>query len=260
METTRILWSGLTGKVGRAAMGASKAREDVEIVSGICRTRMNDVAAIRNTSFEGVKWFRYSDLDFSRLWQFRDIDVIVDFSHPEHYGEMVTLAVMLNKPLVFGTSGLDAMQLMELEHYCYAVPIFYDPDCRFRLRAFIERAAKFAQNHGDLCLDEKLYVGKGAPDQVSKLIAEKIHQETGKSIKASSSELFRHDTKLCEWVMSGSDALGPHKIRCEMQEFSDLACDVLEIAKVMATKPAKTDTFYDLDQIWDDLPHDDSPK
>lgn len=257
MKTTRILWSGLTGKVGRAALKASRERDDIKIVSGVCRTRMNDIAAINDVSFKGVKWFRYNDLDFSKLWQFRDIDVIVDFSHPEHYGEMVTLAVMLNKPLVFGTSGLDAMQLMELEHYCYAVPIFYDPDCRFRLRAFIGRAAKFAQNHGDLCLDEKLYVGKGAPDQVSKLIAKRVHRETEKSIKVSSSELFRHDTKLCEWVMSGSDALGPHKIRYKMREFSDLACDVLGIAKVMATKPAKTDTSYDLDQIWDELPHDD---
>lgn len=55
-------------------------------------------------------------------------------------------------------------------------------------------------------------------------------------------------------VASGQDDVKIISGICRTVGFGELAHDVLEIAKVMTTKPVKKDgTFYDLDELWDNL-------
>lgn len=251
METTRILWSGLTGRTGREAIRIMRERDDVKIVSGICRMKMSGIAAINDLSLEGIKWFQYRDLSFSfgTFANFRDIDVIVDFSRPEHLAEMVTLAVMLDKPLVVGTSISNVLQLMELEHYASAIPIFRGGSFRFKVKKFIDEAVELAMaTPGNLTLYENFYEGKSLPSETSKVMRKRVQDATGKIIGVHSSATLDKTNLPCDWRIGD--------LHCRTVGFGELAHDVLEIAKVMAKKPVKKNgTFYDLDEIWEDLPH-----
>ncbi len=60
MKTTRILWSGLTGKTGRAAMKQMVKIPDVEIVAGLKRNTSDiDYYRLRDEVPEGMDWFNY---------------------------------------------------------------------------------------------------------------------------------------------------------------------------------------------------------
>lgn len=254
METTRILWSGLTGRTGREAIEIARTRNDIEIVSGISRTMMKNVARIGDVSLEGIKWFQYHELGFpfNRL---RDVDVIVDFSRPQQLGTVITLAVMLNKPLIIGTSGLTDLQLADLRHYCYAIPIFRGGNFRFEVKRFIDEAVNIAQSFGgDIDLYEEFYTGKRIPSETSKVMQRRIFEATGKMVRVHSSATLPKERLPCNWRISWG--LGSqNNLCCSTLGFGDLAHDVLEIAKVMAKKPTRQEGFYDLDEIWNDLPH-----
>ena len=61
----RILWSGITGRVGKLAIEALKDNDDVLIVAGVCRNDCN--------------YYNYDQLDDIK----EEYDVIVDFSHSD---------------------------------------------------------------------------------------------------------------------------------------------------------------------------------
>lgn len=69
MNTTRILWSGLTGRTGREAIVAARSMPDVRIVAGMKRNVTGaDGCHPCGELFEGVvKWHYYSWLSEHRV-------------------------------------------------------------------------------------------------------------------------------------------------------------------------------------------------
>jgi len=158
---TRILWSGLTKPLGLQAIKAAQGRDDIEIAYGVSDTRMDAVSPIgrvtndgmmmsgtyhtkktalevaTGTSLEGIEWAEYQDLTFP-YDRFQDVDVVVDFSSPDKLGPVLTAAIMLNKPLVIGTSGFSEFQDKELSFYAPKIPIFREVDCRFEVKDTVD--------------------------------------------------------------------------------------------------------------------------
>jgi len=257
-EAIKILWSGLTGRTGRQALRISRERDDVKIVAGVSRAPMYNFVAINDLSIKGIKWFQYDELTFpfNRL---RDIDVIVDFSHPQQLGPILTLAVMLNKPLVIGTSGLTLIQLEDLRHYTYAIPIFRGGNFYFKVKKFIDGAVELAQTQsGNLTLYENFYKGKAIPSEVSEVIKQRIFDVTGKKIGVYSAATFGKNGLICDWKICPK-AAPERALHCRTYGPENLAPDVLEICKVMAHKPTQNGRFYDLDEIWEDIPQEVRP-
>ena len=62
METTKILWSGLTGRTGFEAIKVAREMPDVDIVMGMTRRDMDGILAVNGEKFDGVDWLKY-DLD-----------------------------------------------------------------------------------------------------------------------------------------------------------------------------------------------------
>lgn len=257
MATTKILLSGATGRTGREIIRQEAFVDDVKIAAGICRTKMTEIAAIGTTPVDHVKWFRYQDLglSFSMLHDFDDMDVLVDFSHRQHLAEITLLAVLLNKPLVVGTSTLSDTQVMELEHYSSAIPIFRGGNFRFGVKEFADQAVQFAREHDSLVLMEQHWQGQRLPSEAAVMIGRRIAVEAGKTIQIVNGAPYAADSLINEWILFGDD--DPEvKLSYKTFGFDLLARNVLEIAKVMAKKPVKkSGGFYSLDEIWDDLPH-----
>ena len=251
METTRILWSGLTGRVGFEAVKAAQDMTDADIVMGLSRRDMSDIIDINGEKFEGVNWAKYETGMFGlyglvELTKQAEIDAIIDFSHPDVFDKVLELAIRTNKPLISGTSGLSKRQMASLYDAANLIPIFRGCNFRFKVKKFIDEAVKLAiTTPGSLTLYENFYKGKSLPSETSKVIQRRIIEATGKNIGVSSSATLDKTDLPCDWRIGD--------LHCRTVGFDELAHDVLEIAKVMTKKPVKKGELYDLDELWDDL-------
>lgn len=259
MKTTRILWSGLTGRTGREAMKQLKKVTDTEIVIGMKRSVSGaDDLYLHGETFEGVKWMSY-DIGMLgigglvHLTKSADVNIIVDFSHPDVFGNVLELAIRTGEPLISGTSGLSDRQMASLYNATNRIPIFRGGNFRFKVKTFIDEAVKAAMlTNGSLTLHENFYIGKSLPSETSKVIQRRIGEATGKLVEVHSEANLPQEELPCRWWLDLGTELR-NSLRCDTVGFNELAEDVLRIAKVMAQKPVRPGRFYDLDEIWDDL-------
>lgn len=257
MEVTKILWSGLTGRTGFEAVKEARNMLDVDIVLGVSRRNMDSVIDIDGEKFEGVKWLSY-DMDI--LWgnglleavKKADIDVIVDFSHPDVFEKIVELAVRANVPLISGTSGLTDRQMAMLYDATNRIPVFRGGNFRFKVKKFIDEAVKIAKIHDGLVLCEEHWSGQPLPTEAAKELHRRVLSATGKDVQITNGAPFGAETLINQWTLYYDDS-PDHNVVCRVSGFDELAEDILRIAKVMAKKPVKKGEFYDLDEIWDDL-------
>lgn len=252
METTRILWSGLTGKTGREALKQAANVPGVEIVAGLTRqTFETNDSPLRDVVFTNVGWLNYETNLVKLAVQARqaEVDVVVDFSHPDALERVLDLAVLLNKPLIIGTAGLSDVQLTWIKsYYCYAIPIYRGGNFLFKVKDFLDQAVALATSTDDnLTLYENFYEGKKLPSEVSKVLQQRIQEATGKTIGVFSSATLDRASLACDWRIGD--------LHCHTVGFGELTRNILEIAKVMTKKSIREDGPYDLDAIWNDLVH-----
>ena len=259
-EITRIVWSGLTGRVGQEALSLTKKDLGVAIVGAIRRQLVAGIdyeSALGfdlRTGFNG-KWYRYCDLNRPFRPQPQDYDIIVDFSHPDAFNQVLELAVRTHVPLISGTSGLSDRQIAMLYDATNQIPVFRGGNFRFKVKKFIDKAVELAKGQtGNFTLYENFYEGKKLPSETSKVIQRKIYEATGKTISVYSEANLSKNNLPCDWRIDLGTELR-NNLHCHTEGFGELAHDVLEIAKVMVNMPVKKGEFYDLDSIWDALPH-----
>lgn len=264
-EPVKILWSGLTGRIGREAMNLLWKVAGVEVVAGLKRkvTGADDCLLYGE---KNVEWMSYrTDVcglyGLANLAQRAGVDVIVDFSHPDVFDKVLDVAIRAEMPLVSGTSGLSDWQMARLYDATLRIPVFRGGNFRFKVKKFIDEAVELARNtNGILTLYENFYRGKRLPSETSKVVQKRIAEATEKMVEVKSWDTFDKDSLICDWRLIAHHPMVPPNItqgdiHCRTIGFDELAHDVLEIAKVMAVKPVKKGEFYDLDEIWDELPH-----
>lgn len=250
MKTTKILWSGLTGRTGQEAIKQLAKIPDVDIIAGLKRN-VSGADDVRLSGEKNIDWFDYKTgmcglYGLARLTERAEIDVIVDFSHPDAFDRVLELAIRTGKPLISGTSGLSDRQMAALHDATNYIPVFRGGNFRFKVKKFIDEAVKLAMaTPGNLTLYENFYEGKSLPSETSKVIQRRIREATGKNIGVYSSATLDKTNLVCDWKIGD--------LRCRTVGFDELAHDVLEITKVMAKKPVKKGELYDLDELWDDL-------
>lgn len=275
-ETTRILWSGLTGRTGRKAISIAAEMTDVDIVAGISRTEFAYVDAVMKVlsnktetmrastrfAMQGLKWYQYAALSGPLNGQPKDFDVIVDFSNAEVFNEVVSFAVRTGKPLISGTSELTGRQMAMLYDATQCIPVFRSGNFRFKVKKFIDEAVELSQRYishsdvetnGPLWLFESQFNDFQDPNPMTQELIMAVYQKTGMVIEENINRHLDKDWILSEWHL-GEPGNGKPILNCSVSGFDGLAHDVLEIAKVMKAKPLKKGEFYNLDEIWDDIP------
>lgn len=245
-EPIRILWSGLTGKTGRAALKIARERPDVEIVAGLTRRDEAELASLNidGETFDGINWCQYdeSSLLVTDLGPF---DVVVDFSHAQQLELVAGYASMVGKPLISGTAGLATAHLEALRQRTSYIPIFRGGNFQFAVKSFIDDAVAYGIDHPDEILIEAFFGGKIVPSETFQVIQRRIYEATGQTIGVQSSTPFARTSLVCDWRFGS--------LHCRTVGFENLANNILDIAKVMVTKPLAAGQFYDLDQLWPDL-------
>lgn len=267
-ELTRICWSGLTGRTGREAISQLKKVDNVEIVSGISRfdhgsmgglQKIEDVESCADglyvtgsVDFSGIeRWYCYDGIANPLKELSQNFNILVDFSSADVFDRVLDLAVRTHVPLISGTSRLSNRQMARLYDATNSIPIFRGGNFRFKVKKFIDEVVELAMEGGDFVLNEKFYAGKSLPSETSRVIQRRIMEATGKHLDVFSNTPYAQDSLICEWIFTTENG----ELSCKTEGFDELAHDVLEIAKVMIRKPVRPGKFYDLDEIWDELPH-----
>lgn len=264
MEITRILWSGLSGRIGQEAMEQLKKVTGVEIVAGLKReTSGADDINLGGGIYENVKWLSYKtgiDGLFGLVKQakYTEANVIVDFSHPDVFEKVVELAIRLGVPLISGTSGLSDRQIAMLYDATNQIPVFRGGNFRFKVKKFMDECVKVA-----ICEAGSLYLyANSSPNvtireiaETSNTIYQRVKKMTGRQVCAIPADYFPERDNTIDWELRIQKSRLESVVgaSCRVIGFDELAYDVLAIAKVMAKKQVKKGEFYDLDELWDDL-------
>ena len=249
MEKVRVLWSGLTGRTGREAISEVRKMDDIEIVGGI--TRRLTGAMDFDLGVGCSKWYCYDDIANPLKARPEGFDVIVDFSHPDCFEQVVELAVRTHVPLISGTSGLSNRQMAMLYDAASRIPVFRGGNFRFKVKKFIDEAVAKMQN-GHFTLYENFYEGKSLPSETSKGIQRRFSEEVGKTIEVYSLANLPKKGLPCDWRIDLGTELR-NNLHCHTEGFAELAHDVLRIAAIMPKIPRSPGHLWSLDEIWDGL-------
>lgn len=216
----KILWSGIMGRTGMEALKATKQCDFAIIVAGVCQN--------------SDKYYKYDELSSIK----EEFDIIIDFSHKDSFDKVLAFALSSKKPLISGTSGLSDKQLKFLEDAAKIIPIFRGGNFRFEVKKFIDEVVEYSKNCNEqMELIETHYKTKKVPSETAKVIAKRILNETGKTIKIKS--VLKYNKLINDWKVNN--------LHCRVCGFGQLGKDVLTIAAMMIDKAPQG--LYDLDRL-----------
>lgn len=159
---TKIILSGCLGRMGKAITEIVEYTQDAEIVCGF------DVAKGERSY---PVYSDYADVDV-------DADVIIDFSHPSNFENILNFAKAKNLPIVVATTGLTAEQKAELKAAADEIPVFFSANMSLGINLLIrlaKMATKVLEKDFDIEIIEKHHNKKlDAPSGTALAIADAI--------------------------------------------------------------------------------------
>ena len=271
MEIVRILLGGAIGEIGREIVKQVKNVDGIEIAAGVNRVKEGGVKVMQSDAdglypvqkydFESVeKWYTYRDIIDPIKCPSKDFDAFVDFSNVTFFDEVLDVAVRTHVPLISGTSGLSNYQMRKLYDATDCIPVFRGGIFHFGTKRFIDAAVEFVREHeGQIDLYESFYTGYPSPSEASKVLERKIFEATRRRVNVHSTGGYSSGNWIFNWELQihkqiSATNVEQHKLQHRVIGIEELAHDVLEIVKVMARKSTRRGEFYDLDEIWDDIP------
>ena len=146
MTDTRIAVVGCAGRVGRMLVADVIAAEGCALAGGTVRAGAaqlgQDLGELAGLGRIGVT----ATDDPEPL--LRDCDVAIDFTNPETTHAIVTLAATLGKPLVIGTTGLQAPQEAALREAASRVAIVWAANTSLGINLLLGLVEQAAQRLG----------------------------------------------------------------------------------------------------------------
>ena len=159
---TKILLSGCMGRMGKTITHIVSETENAEIVCGVDLLAGDCGYPVYN-AFSAVK---------------EDVDVIIDFSHPSVFSDLLAYAKEKNLPVIFATTGLSAEQKAEMTAAANDIPVFFSANMSLGINLLIrlaKQAAVILEDKFDIEIIEKHHNRKlDAPSGTALAIADAI--------------------------------------------------------------------------------------
>ena len=161
----KIILNGCNGKMGQVITKLSKQNPEVEIVAGIdvSDSIKNDYPVFRNIELCDA-----------------DGDVIIDFSNPAAFDDLLKFATRKKIPLLVATTGLSESQKTMLQEAANIIPVFYSANMSIGINLVIDlikKAAKILDGYFDIEIIEKHHNQKiDAPSGTALALADAINE------------------------------------------------------------------------------------
>ena len=162
MKQTRILFSGISGRMGKATRAAAEASEEYKIVAGI------DIAP----SVDTIPIFVSPDEVNV------EVDAIIDFSHHSATPKLLEFAIARKIPVVVCTTGHTDEETALIKAAAEKIPVFFSRNMSVGINLLIElakTAAKVLGQDYDIEIIEKHHNKKlDAPSGTALMIADEV--------------------------------------------------------------------------------------
>ncbi len=161
----KIFLNGCNGKMGQVIVNLVDTNSEVTIVSGA------DVVANKQNDFPVFTSITKNNIE---------TDVVIDFSNPSAFNDVLTYCQSSKTALVMATTGLKDEQLDELQQASLTIPIFFSANMSIGvnlLMSLCKQAASFLETSFDIEIIEKHHNQKiDAPSGTALAIADSINQ------------------------------------------------------------------------------------
>lgn len=169
----KAIINGCNGAMGQVLTKIIDEMEDIDIVAGIDK----NIDAHKNN---------YPVYDHICSYEGK-ADVVIDFSNPGCFEEVLEYGVNKTTPLVIATTGLTPENLMSLEEASKSIPIFHSYNTSLGVNvlvSLVKKAAAILSESFDIEIIEKHHNKKvDAPSGTAYMIANAINEELNNSMK-----------------------------------------------------------------------------
>lgn len=200
----KILLNGAAGKMGKVVEEFVKTQSDCQIVAGVdINTKVADYPVYK--SFDDVK---------------ECIDVIIDFSVPAAFDQMLKYAVKTHTAAVIATTGLSDSQIAALKDASNITPIFFTANMSIGVNlisALAKQAAKLLYGSFDIEIVEahhrrKLDAPSGTALMLANDIAKGLSEEQIFVFDRSSRRESRPKNEIGISAIRGGTIVGEHEV------------------------------------------------
>jgi 4-hydroxy-tetrahydrodipicolinate reductase len=160
----RVLMSGCNGKMGQVITRLANESDQLRIVAGcdINDNIKNDYPVFKNIKDCNV-----------------EVDVIIDFSNPSAFDNLIDFATSKKIPLVMATTGLSQENIEKLKVASKDIPIFFSANMSLGINLvlnLVKKAARVLEGNFDIEIIEKHHNQKlDAPSGTALVLADAIN-------------------------------------------------------------------------------------
>ncbi len=204
MKETRILFSGISGRMGKATRAAAEGSAEYKIVAGIDVVPSVDTIPI------------YQNPDDVNV----DVDAIIDFSHHTATPKLLEFAIAKNLPIVVCTTGHTEEETMLIHEAAKKIPVFFSRNMSIGINLLIELTKKAASILGedfDIEIVEKHHNKKldapsGTALMIADAIADTVDYDAEYTYERQSRREARKKTEIGISSVRGGTIVGEHEV------------------------------------------------
>lgn len=204
MKETRILFSGISGRMGKATRAAAEESAEYKIVAGIDVVPSVDTIPI------------FSDPDEVNV----EVDAIIDFSHHTATPKLLEFAIRKDLPIVICTTGHTEEETALIKKAADKIPVFYSRNMSIGINLLIELAKKAAAVLGsdfDIEIIEKHHNKKldapsGTALMIADAVAETVDYDAEYTYERQSRREARRKNEIGISAVRGGTIVGEHDI------------------------------------------------
>ncbi len=204
MKETKILFSGICGRMGKATRAAAEGSETYKIVAGV------DIAP---TADSFPIYASFADVAV-------DVDAVIDFSHHSITPALLNWACEKNIPVVVCTTGHTPEETAMLHDAAKKIPVFFSRNMSLGINLMIELSKKAAEILGedyDIEIlekhhNKKLDAPSGTALMIADAVAETVNFDAEYTYERQSRREARRKNEIGIHAVRGGTIVGEHEI------------------------------------------------
>ncbi len=201
---TKLIVSGVNGKMGRVIQNIVSNRDDCEIVAGVDLVKGDCTFPVYASISEVTE----------------KADAVIDFSHPSLLESLIAFAKSTQTPLVLATTGYDECQKKMITDASKECPVFFTYNMSLGINLLVSLAKKAVSVLGDefdIEIIEQHHNQKiDAPSGTALMLADAINEELEKPMKYEydrhSKREKRTKSEIGIHAVRGGTIVGEHEI------------------------------------------------
>ncbi|RKY36547.1 MAG: 4-hydroxy-tetrahydrodipicolinate reductase [Candidatus Omnitrophota bacterium] len=174
-------------------------------------------------------------------------DLVIDFSAPSAAMDLLAIALKYKKPMVIGTTGLDAKQIDRLKSEAKVIPIVFSPNMSVGVNvlfALVKAGAEKLKDYQVSIIEEHHIHKKDAPSGTAKKLAEIVNAQV--KSKIGDIQSIREDEIIGNHQVKFESELDTIVLSHSAKTRDIFAMGALRAAKWIKDKPAGFFTMQDV--------------